>query len=430
MLGTYHNAIPSSCQELSDVLASQQNQAVPQEPLNIVTDSMINKTSAMRFDDDAVLRIADTFHSLGRSSFLPELSDSVRPPPVPPSADIQRILETKAASLNRKRELVPWFAPIVCPNRDEFYNVLLAAFDSGVEVSADTLPLNAWYITNVSQNPQGISLLHVVRSTTCPDLDSVDLADAAPVFGSQTYVHDFHYRSANEVPDLMSEDAQLVVIRVLWSNGVLVAPFGFEEFHVYVRRMMHTVVARRQPRERDIGAVRATADDTVLLALADEFPWMTKDELRDILRGKVEKIGPWGVKRSLPTVPKSDKGGLRLSYLEPTDSPPMKFSKVASASASSSAGVVKPVVSGAAVGDESKDEPDAAADVVPYPDDAVARAAVEVMDELREIRDKYETAKDKDLYFYLKTLGGGWTKVHKGVSTDAAACLNRAVAAK
>ena len=276
------------------------------------------------------------------------------PSPRPPDPALQEAIEAKASTLGKPAVASPWWSSIVARNSERFVGAALVPVDPGVEC-LERMPPCIWYIAVMSQSPVDVQVLECLHDTTCPPLESLSPADVPREFGLSAYRHAFKYCSASQVPVLCSGDARFGVVHVCWIGNRLVVMSAFVEFDVYTAPFATVMRPTRSGR----GAARAQVDDEVLRALAEEFPWLTKGEIRDFLEvGHQQGLG----QRSGHTGERPREVG-----------PPLQLAA------------------------------------------AVEEAASDVLEALQEKRELHGTAADKDLYFYVKLLGGLWTAAHKGV---------------
>lgn len=332
---------------------------------SVVTSSIVNKLSTMAFDDEAKARIGRAFHNMrGMSGQLQALEREALAP-VAPDPDIQQAIEAKAATFPKKARTPPWWASVVARERGRFMNTALVPIDPAAE-HLEEMPERIWYINLMSQSPVEVQLLECVRDTCIPALECLRPDQVPMEFGLQAYKHEFKYCSAASVPSLSDDDTRFGVVHTAWVENRIVVVSSFVEFDVYAAPFLASMSA---PRSESKVRAQPKRGDESLAALADEFPWLSRDEILEFLGGGAKDQRPH--KKSKPNE-----------------------------------GIGK-------------------AESVEAISDQVEIAADKVLEELQDKRDLYETANDKDQYFYVKLPGGLWTAANKGVPTDCAACLNR-----
>lgn len=248
--------------------------------VGVVTHSIISKVAAMAFDEAAIERIGAGFHE--RRGMVKQLQAADREVAAPeaPSVELQAAVETKAQEFAKKARQHPWWASIVAHERERFFGTALVPIDPAME-SIGECPDTIWYITIVCQSPIEVQLLMCTRDTTCPPLEIMSPDQVPAHFGLQTYRHDFKYGSAGEVPELAGDDTRFGVVHVAWYGSSLAVLSDFAEFDTYAASFASTLQptrARREPRQK--------ADGKTLGKLQDEFPWLSRGEILQMLGGR------------------------------------------------------------------------------------------------------------------------------------------------
>jgi hypothetical protein len=368
-----------------ELLAAQQRALVQQGHPNHI--------GTMRFTDQELAEICwiiGDFSALAEQRQRWQARTSV---PRAPEVEAQRIIDRAAAGIPALADRRPWWCGRVAMNRGLFQGVALGRHRSAEEI---------YLVVFAKKQPVSVSFLRLRRRAFLwPDHDG-ERGHAFRLVDRPWFKTEFDFwpvDCVHEVDVPLGEDAEIFIWEGLRFNGAVVStchrPVRFEDFVATHPRRAAVQVGAQPPRP-------TRPSQSQLESLLAEHPWLTELDLR----------------------PMSARHGTRGVFSR-------QRSRGAASSSSPLAGDAGEDVS------MSGDEQVELGHDVPTLDGGGAREAqpealrpedaAQAVDDLLQLRQEW----DYDLgeaqeFFFVRILGGPWTRAHRGVPADSVGAFARA----
>lgn len=346
--------------------------------LELEANGLPNQVRSCRYPRERQQSIADEFEALGQhTSFETTLRKREFAAPCAPTPEEQDFILDRAQPFTTPPDILPWFAPHICRNRDRFHGVALACGSPDALVVylflyAHKRPFQAMFL-ELRRRPRTLPVPHrqAIGSMEPSGLKAYDYMPAK-------------YVSAHLLPIDKDEDLFVLPGFAFHADTAICASLGvaYEEF-IWHHPLTQKMAAPERKRKRP-----AKVLDSAKVELMKEFGFLRPEDFQARPASKQERK-PRRSNRPAP-------GPASLEPAEPDEE--------------SSEGM------GADAARDSEDSADVEAE----------EEDVDATEELAALRAEWDFESGWEMGFYTRILGGSWTKKNKGIVADGVLATSRA----
>ena len=241
------------------------------------TLGLVNHMDSCRFGPTEFARFSELWQEYQKT----DTHGRLKPAPSPVPAPLLSLLQAEMEKLEVDKPPVPDWLSAVVAHRQEFHGVALHSDSAHPDASV------IYKLIVAMQQPRKAIFLecHLSKPLRIPDLISLPpgVMPACTSYGNYTYTG-FRFVDHLHVPFASKADMLIHPLTAYRNQNVHV--FGWPEtFQVFSRRH-RKVVATSDPSSRSQRS-RSPIDPEILRLLHQEFPWMTLEELQNMLSSKV-----------------------------------------------------------------------------------------------------------------------------------------------